>query len=308
MSSRSPVPRAEITVAIATAGRPEALSRCLDGVERGTLQPTEIVVVDQSDDERTKTLLEERQLRARRVAQERLGLSASRNRAFEVARTSLVAVTDDDCVPADDWLATIMEVMSDPNGPTAVTGRVLPLGSEADGYAVSSRTDALATDFRGRQLPWLVGTGANMATRREWWQRVGGYDVRLGVGTRGAAGEDLDFLHRLLRAGAIVRYEPTVTVYHQRQSEARRRETRSAYGRGVGACCGAWLRQGDVSGLVTLGGWLAMRGGFVARAARSRDWRRIEEELLVLRGTATGLAYGARLRAGGRAQADARAT
>lgn len=291
----------DITVAIATVGRPEALRRCLDAIDRGTAQPGEILVVDQSADDRTRALVRSREAGTgpiRHIAQGPLGLSASRNAAFREATTAAVAVTDDDCVPAEDWLATIDEVLSAADAPAAVTGRVLPLGSEAEGLAVSSREDARAKEYRGRQLPWQVGTGANMAARREWWDRIGGYDRRLGTGTRGAAGEDLDFLHRLLRAGAVVRYEPGALVYHQRQTSARRRATRSAYGRGVGACCALWVREGDVSGLSILGHWLGMRGGLLAGAARRRDWKRVEEEVLVLRGTAGGLAYGAFARPG----------
>ena len=286
----------DITVAIATADRPEALGRCLDAIAGGTAQPHEIVVVDQSADDRSEAVVRERVDRGaaiRHVRQERLGLSASRNAGMAAASTSLVAVMDDDCSPAKDWLDAISFAFSVASRPDAVTGRVLPLGSE--GYAVSSRTSPHAAEYRGRQLPWLVGTGANMAVGRDWWDRLGGYDARLGVGTRGAAGEDLDFLHRLLRAGAVVRYEPKAVVYHERQTKARRRDTRSAYGRGVGACCSAWLRNGDVSGLSILGHWVAMRGRLLAGAARRRDWHLVEEELLVLRGTAGGLAYGARL-------------
>jgi hypothetical protein len=51
-----------------------------------------------------------------------------------------------------------------------------------------------------------------------------------------------------------------------------------------------------VGGLVILGHWVGMRGRLLAGAARRRDWDRVEEELLLLRGTAGGLAYGARLR------------
>jgi GT2 family glycosyltransferase len=293
--------RSDITVAIATVGRPEALRRCLDAIDRGTAQPGEILVVDQSADDRTGSLVRKRETGTapiRHIAQSPLGLSASRNAAFKEATTTIVAVTDDDCLPAADWLATIDKVLSAADEPAAVTGRVLPLGSEAEGHAVSSREDTRAKEYRGRQLPWRIGTGANMAARREWWYRIGGYDRRLGTGTRGAAGEDLDFLHRLLRADAVVRYEPSALVYHQRQTSARRRATRSAYGRGVGACCALWLRQGDRSGLSVLGHWLAMRGGLLAGAARRHDWKRVEEELLVLSGTAGGLAYGAFARPG----------
>ena len=293
--------RSDITVAVATAGRPDALRRCLDALDRGKVQPAEIIVVDQSSDDRTEAMLRDlgaRETPIRHLAQEQLGLSASRNAAFAAALTGVTAVTDDDCVPSDDWLATIDDVLAAPERPDAVTGRMLPLGSEAEGYAVSSREDDKATTYRGRQAPWRVGTGANMAVRREWWERVGGYDVRLGVGTRGAAGEDLDFVHRLLRAGAVISYEPRVTMYHQRQTRERRRETRSAYGRGVGASCALWLRDRDLSGVTVLGRWLAMRGGLLAGAARRRDWQRTQEELLVLRGTAAGLAYGALSRRG----------
>jgi GT2 family glycosyltransferase len=293
--------RSDITVAVATAGRPEALRRCLDALVRGTVQPAEILVVDQSADDRTRSLLGDLGAQAAHVShitQELLGLSASRNGAFAAARTNVVAVTDDDCVPADDWIELIGDVLAKPEHPDAVSGRVLPLGPEAAGYPVSSRQETEAATYVGRQPPWRVGTGANMAVRREWWERVGGYDLRLGAGTRGAAGEDLDFVHRLLREGARIRYEPRVTVYHQRQTRERRRETRSAYGRGVGASCALWLRERDVSGITVLGQWLSMRGGRLVRAARARDRQGVEEELLVLRGTVAGLAYGATARRG----------
>lgn len=299
MPNRRSTGRTDITVAIATSGRPDELGRCLDAIAGGTAQPQEIVVVDQSADDRSEAVVRERAERGtsiRHLRQKRLGLSASRNAGVAAASTSIVAVTDDDCSPGEDWVAEISSAFSGTGPPQAVTGRVLPLGSDAGGYAVASRTSTEAAEYRGRQLPWLVGTGANMAVRREWWNRIGGFDERLGVGTRGTAGEDLDFLHRLLRAGAVVRYEPQAVVYHERQTKARRRGTRSTYGRGVGACCSAWLRDGDVGGLVILGHWVGMRGRLLIGAARKRDWDGVEEELLVLRGTAGGLAYGARLR------------
>src|SRR5262249_62023378 len=100
-----------------------------------------------------------------------------------------------------------------------------------------------------------VGAGPNSGVVREGAGRIGGLDDRLGVGTRGAAGEDLDFIHRLLRAGALIRFDPNAVVFHERQSAERRRETRWTYGRGVGACCALWLRQGGLRGVPALGSW-----------------------------------------------------
>jgi glycosyltransferase involved in cell wall biosynthesis len=290
---------ADATVAIATAGRPSSLALCLDAVLAGAAQPREIIVVDQSGDDDSSEVVTARgggPTSIRYLRQATRGLSASRNAALDAAETAVVALTDDDCVPSPGWLAAIVAAFASEAPPQAVTGRVLPLGDERDGYAVASRERDEPAEFRGFTAPWLVGTGANTAVARDWALRVGGYDERLGVGTRGGAGEDLDFIHRLLRAGAVVRYEPEALVYHERQTRTRRRATRMSYGRGVGACCGLWLREGDLHGISTLGSWLGMRGGLLAHAARSRDPERVREELLVLAGTARGLAYGARLR------------
>ena len=181
--------------------------------------------------------------------------------------------------------------------PDAVTGRVLPLGPEQPGlYAVSSRTSSSPADFAGLALPWLVGTGGNFAARRDWLLRVGGFDERLGAGSPGGSGEDMDLLYRLLKAGARIRYEPQAVVFHERQPRERRLASRSAYGRGIGACCGLWLRGRDPHALAVLAGWLRMRGGMAAGAVWRRQWGGVREELLVLGGTARGLFYG--LRAG----------
>jgi glycosyltransferase involved in cell wall biosynthesis/GT2 family glycosyltransferase len=282
-----------ITVAIATLDRPESLARCLDAVRAGEVLPEEVLVIDQGRDERTRAVTEERG--AVWLRQERRGLAASRNLALEWASCPVVAVTDDDCVPSPGWIAALQRAFSSPDAPDAVTGPVLPLGPEAPGlFAVSSRTSRTRTEFRGRALPWLVGTGGNFAARREWIARAGGWDDRLGAGSAGGAGEDMDLLYRLLRRGARVRYEPDAVVHHERQPRERRLASRSSYGRGVGACCGLWLRGGDLRALGVLGRWVSMRAGLLARALRRGRWETLHEESLVLGGTLGGLLYGLR--------------
>jgi len=284
---------ADLTVAVATLDRPQGLARCLEALALGTVQPAEVIVVDQG--EGAAPVLE-RGLPVRYLRQERRGLAASRNLALAEARHPVLAVTDDDCVPDPGWVAALDRALQSPDL-DAVTGRVLPLGPEQPGlYAVSSRTSSSPADFAGRALPWLVGTGGNFAARRDWLLRVGGFDERLGAGSPGGSGEDMDLLYRLLRAGARIHYEPQAVVFHERQPRNRRLASRSAYGRGIGACCGLWLRGRDLHALAILAGWLRMRGGMAAGAVRRRQWAGVREELLVLGGTARGLVYG--LRAG----------
>ena len=292
--------RETISVAIATLDRPEGLRRCVEALLAGAVLPDEIVVVDQGNGTRTETLLRELGPVAAgivHVRQGRRGLSASRNAGLEAATSTVVAVTDDDCVPDASWIGELKRAFAAKDAPDAVCGRVLPLGpAEPDRVAVSSRTSKVPREFTGNALPWVVGTGANFAARRDLVRAAGGYDERLGAGSAGGAGEDLDVVRRLLRHGARIRYEPRSLVYHERQAAARRRATRSSYGRGAGACFGLWLRERDLFALRALTAWVALRLRRLALGATQRDGGAVREELVVLAGTLAGVAYGLRAR------------
>lgn len=286
---------AELTVAIATLDRPEGLARCLTALATGAQPPAEVLVIDQGEGGIDGVLAAARGagLEVVHLRQERRGLAASRNLALASARCPVVAVTDDDCIPGAGWVAALGRAFGDDPDLAAVTGRVLPWGPESAGlYAVSSRTGTERAEFTGRALPWMVGTGANFAVRKPWAERAGGFDERLGVGTRGQAGEDMDLLWRLLRAGARIRYDPEAVVHHQRQPRERRLASRSSYGRGMGACVGLRLRGGDAWALPILARWLLLRGGQAWRGLRRGERSALREEMLVLGGTAAGLFYG----------------
>ncbi|HYO15865.1 MAG TPA: glycosyltransferase, partial [Thermoanaerobaculia bacterium] len=290
-----------ISVAISTRDRPEALARCLDALAAGDALPTEVVVVDQSRDGRTRAVIEERQtgpLPIVYVRQEAHGLGVAQNAAVVRSSHPVVAVTDDDCIPDRGWLAAIARTFAADRGIDAVTGRILPLAAEGSKvHPVSSRTRTERRDFHGRAVPWEVGSGNNFAVQRSWFERVGGCDERLGPGSPARGGVDMDLFYRLLRAGARIRYEPASLVYHERQTRAERRARRPMYGRGMGACCALWLREGDLYALRVLLAWLALRTGAAARFLRRGDWSGVWEEILLLAGTARGLLHGLRLRA-----------
>jgi GT2 family glycosyltransferase len=284
---------ANVTVAISTLDRPDALARCLDALWSGDVLPAEVIIVDQSGNDATRSMIEERQSRNMPILyfhQDLCGLAASQNMAITQASYSVVAVVDDDCVPERRWLATIEKGFASSDRLAAITGRVLPLGPQAPGtYAVSSRESTLRREFKVKTAPWLVGSGNNFAVKREWFSNIGGCDERLGPGAPWKGGVDMDLFYRLLRAGAHIQYEPESLVYHERQSKAERIARRSMYGRGIGACCAIWVSQRDFYALYVLGHWLLFRTSLLVRALLR--WRRLSiyEELLMLGGTVSGL-------------------
>ena len=290
---------ANLSAAIATLNRPEALARCLDALLSGAVLPAEVIIVDQSENDATRLVVAQRQVITVPIIyirQQRRGLSASRNTALTQVRYPIVAVTDDDCVPDPGWVAAIERAFALPTAPEALTGRVLPLGPELPGtYVVATRESDLRADFSGKALPWLIGSGNNFAVKRDWFTCIGGCDERLGVGSLGKAAEDIDFFYRLLRAGARIQYEPDAVIYHQRQSKTQRLTSRYSYGYGVGAFCSMWLRRRDLFALRVLGHWLCWQGRDLAVAATRQQWMEAYQRWLSLRGTLHGLMYGLRL-------------
>lgn len=285
-----------ITVAISTRERPEALKRCLEALAAGQRLPAEIVVVDQSRDRRTADLLAGCRLAPVElvyIPQASSGLGKAQNLAFATARCPVIAVIDDDCVPQEDWIATIEQAFAAEGGVDVLTGRILPLGPAEPGlYPVALRTSTQRVTFGPSAMPWEIGSGNNFVARRSLLERIGGNDERLGPGSPGQGGVDMDLFYRLLRAGGRIRYEPDLVVYHEQVDRAGRMARRSPYGYGMGACSVLWLRQGDRNALRVLGRWFLMRLERLAQAVRPWDGLRVREELQVLRGTLSGLKYG----------------
>jgi GT2 family glycosyltransferase len=281
---------AEVTVAIATMGRPAALARCLAAIARGTVLPGEVVVVDQAPSAASRSVVAEATLlRVTHLERRPRGVSAARNAALDAAAGRVIAYTDDDCQPDPTWLEAIAAAFARPPAPAAVTGRVLPLGPRPPGgVAVSLRSSTVGADYRGRTLPSRPGTGGNLAIEAATLRTIGGWDARFGPGAPGRAAEDVELLYRLTAAGCRVRYEPGAVVRHDWQQPGQRLRSRWSYGYGYGALCGMLVRGGDRFGLRAL----AIQARYYLRElvtrARQGDRSAIDEHVRSLAGLAAG--------------------
>jgi GT2 family glycosyltransferase len=212
------------------------------------------------------------------------------------AHCDIIAFSDDDCVPARDWLASIERTMISVPA-DGVTGNILPLETDTAGeYPISIRTHQQGMIFHGRVLPWQVGSGGNFAIKRTWLFRIGGYDERLGAGSPGKAAEDTDIFYRLLQAGAAIYYQPEAVVYHERQDAARLLRSFWNYSYGIGAFTAKHARKGDLYAAYMLGVWSFWLLWRTVSSIMRRNRLYAGEGLLSLRGCSHGLAYGFRLR------------
>jgi len=217
--------REPISVIICTRDRAQYLDACLQRLQSLDYADFEIIVVDNASHD-TQTRDVARKYQARYVWEPRPGLDWARNRGVAEASHSLVAFVDDDARADDQWLKAINRAFGDPEV-MGVTGFVAPqeLETEAQTYfeyiyggmgkgfeAASYHRDSL-TD---QELLWAsgFGVGANMAFRRSVFAAIGFFDTALDVGTATRGGGDVEFFHRLVAKGMLLRYEPRAIVWH----------------------------------------------------------------------------------------------
>lgn len=197
-----------LSVVIPTFRRPDLLRRCLDALEAQAIDPAdfEILVVDDARCEDTRRFVEayarERPggpaLAYLRPPEGARGPAAARNAGWRAASGEIIAFTDDDTVPAADWLAEGRKALR--SGTAAVWGKVtVPL-------------PALPTDWE-RNTAGLQNAGfvtANCFVRRAALEWVRGFDERFRRPWR----EDSDLYFNLLEAGCKVVNAPRAEVLH----------------------------------------------------------------------------------------------
>lgn len=244
------------SVVICTRDRPAELARCLASFAAQSMQPLEIIVVDNAsvtDETRRATL----GAGATYIREDRPGLDYARNAGARASKGEIIAYTDDDVVLHPKWLERLVGAFDDAQI-SAVTGLVLPaelrtpaqvhfetFWSFGRGYdRIDFASDFFATDHRTGCPAWEVGAGASMAFRRDTLAKVGLFDERLDVGAAGCSG-DSELWHRILSRGGVIRYEPTAVVFHYHRADwAGLRKQIRAYMRGHAA---ALLVQAELS-------------------------------------------------------------
>jgi hypothetical protein len=176
-----------------------------------------------------------------------MGKSRALNRAATIARGSIVAITDDDCEVRPDWLETVDRCFRARTDVGIVAGDVLPPpGRRPLRPSACPATRTIECVYRPaesdyRAPPGFYYGGANLAVRRDVFDRIGGFDEVLGPGSEFPAAMDVDFALRAEALDVAMWTTPRSVVVH---THGRRlgigpllRHCRT-YGRGRGALAG----------------------------------------------------------------------
>lgn len=99
---------ARVSVVICTYNRSELLDRCLDYLQYQTNRNFEVVVVNGPSTDTTDSVIEAHAHHIKVVRNPERNLSRSRNLGIEHAAGDLIAFIDDDALPFDDWVDTLL--------------------------------------------------------------------------------------------------------------------------------------------------------------------------------------------------------
>lgn len=223
------LPGLDASVAVCTYNRCESLAETLQAL--GALQVPagwrwELIVVDNNSRDDTRATVERFQasrpdLLVRYEHEARQGLSHARNHAIAAARGEWLVFTDDDVLPAPDWLTLLVQGMRT-HGCSAAGGYIAPLWLATPPRWLTERFYgflAVKTDEAGPrevrrhdEMPF----GASLAFRRQVFDEVGLFDPQLGrMGNKLAGGEEIDVLMRIVERGGKVMYFPQAKVRHK---------------------------------------------------------------------------------------------
>jgi glycosyltransferase involved in cell wall biosynthesis len=258
----------EVSIIVCTRNRAGRLSGTLGALRAlRTDRSYEIIWVDNASTDDTAAVLRSElkaDPHARYVLCERIGLGAARNFGWQAARGKIVAFTDDDCYPTQDYVDALLAAFSGHPDAGVIGGRILLHNPTHARVTVDEGTTVRRYGKRSYLRPGAL-QGANIAFRRDALAAINGMDPELGAGTPFPC-EDIDAVVSVLWADFAGYFDPRPTVRHDHgRTEADMPGLLRSYDRGRGAFFAKYILRPDTR-LAFLLGWLRS-------SWHRRDWR-----------------------------------
>ncbi len=199
-----------VAVIVPHFNQPRDLRHCLDALEQQDYPHSllDIVVVDNASEQNLRPEIGAQSL-ARLVMESRPGSYAARNRGIRETTAPLIAFTDADCRPAEDWISSgVKHLQGSMAQPAMIAGdvqMVLPEGRVSTAalydYAIGIRQNRFLTRSH-------FAATANLMASRELFVAIGEFDEQL------LSGGDREWGNRVHRAGFTQEYAADCRVYH----------------------------------------------------------------------------------------------
>jgi glycosyltransferase involved in cell wall biosynthesis len=249
-------PAGAVSAVVCTRNRGPRVAATVESVLANTGCDFELIVVDQSTDDRVaeamaRFLPDER---VRYLRSDTVGVSRARNLGLAAARTAVVAFTDDDVTVPRDWLATTGRLFDEHERVVVAFYNVRAAPHDAAKGFIPAYLRPGTHVVTGVLAKCAAkGIGAGLSVRRQPVLDLGGFDGLLGPGARFPSCEDGDMALRALLAGWEVLETDAVTVTHdgfRTWEEGKALTKRDWYG--IGAAYAKPIRAGKLATVVVV--------------------------------------------------------
>jgi glycosyltransferase involved in cell wall biosynthesis len=199
----------QVTVVIPVLNDVLGLRQCLAALRAQDFSGSwEVVVADNGSIEDVEAVVAPH-ARARLIREERRGSYAARNAALRASSSPVVAFTDADCVPSEDWLRCGLDALEARPEAGAVAGRIEVFSRRPCSASAAELYDLIHAFPQERYVRDLgFGVTANLFVRRQVLERLGMFDASL------RSGGDAEWGQRATAAGFPVFYAGEVVVRH----------------------------------------------------------------------------------------------
>ena len=233
-----------ISVVVCTYNRANQLTNCLHSFSKiETNLPWELVIVDNNSSDNTAELItnyaQSATFSIKLVKEQRQGLGNARNCGVRHARFDIVALTDDDCYPASNYIDALHQSFLDNSKKyrnLGFLGGKVELFDSRD-LPITIQTSRLFQVYSKNKVvkPGQIH-GANFAFYKAVVEELGYFDPLFGSGAHFPC-EDIDLMALCLAKGYVGIYDPNVVVQHDHgrrtQDELAKLEKSYDVGRGA---------------------------------------------------------------------------
>lgn len=196
-----------VSVIIPNHNGAKTIARCLEAAFASDHPDFEVIVVDDASSDGSAEIVARfpcRQVRLRC----RRGAAGARNSGAAQARGELLFFTDADCLLRADTLAAACRAIATHDPTTVVGGTYTPRPADDSFFSLFQSVFIHHSETKRIEDPDYAATHA-LAIRAETFQRHGGFaEAFLPIL------EDVEFSHRLRRAGCRLVIDPAVQVQH----------------------------------------------------------------------------------------------
>lgn len=207
-----------VSVAIVTYNRPQSLKKCLLFLTKQTCQPYEVVIVDSSDNDKSKKIAQSfvGQLPIKYLFEPQRGIGAARNKAMQSVKGDILCCIDDDCFADSKWIEEMVLAHRKHPNALCIQGKcfIVPQKGIISTVGQNDYDRWMSLNIDNNSRVWTL----DMENSSFKIKRLKSLDIAYDNSfTKFYYCEDIDFGFTLLIGGNVIVYHSKAIVYSQRR-------------------------------------------------------------------------------------------